>query len=137
MLDDLGLGAAIEWQANEFASRTGVQCEVSVPQEDHALDAQVSTAIFRIFQEALTNVVRHAEAKVVRVSLTYRNDLVVLMVQDDGKGILDSDLVPSKGSLGLLGMRERAQACGGTLRIWGEPKKGTTVIVEVPLSVKN
>lgn len=133
VLDDLGLGAAIEWQANEFASRTGIQCEVSVPTEDLALEADRSTAIFRIFQEALTNVARHAEAKVVRVSLAHRNSRVLLVVRDDGKGILDSDLAASKGSLGLLGMKERAQACGGKLQIWGEPGKGTTVAVEIPL----
>jgi len=133
VLDDLGLGAAIEWQANEFASRTRIQCEVSVPTEDLALDADRSTAIFRIFQEALTNVARHAEANVVRVFLTHRNGRVLLVVQDDGKGILESDLAVSKGSLGLLGMKERAQACGGKLQIWGEPGKGTTVAVEIPL----
>ena len=133
VLDDLGLGAAIEWQANEFASRTGIQCEVSIPAEDLALEADRSTAIFRIFQEALTNVARHAEAKVVRVFLAHRNGKVLLVVQDDGKGILESDLAVSKGSLGLLGMKERAQACGGKLQIWGEPGKGTTVAVEIPL----
>jgi len=134
VLDDLGIGAAIEWQANEFASRTGVPCEVCVPREDLVLDADLSTAIFRIFQEALTNVARHAEAKMVRASLTHRNGKVLLAVQDDGKGIRDSDLAASKGSLGLLGMKERAQACGGELQIWGEPGKGTTVAVAIPAS---
>ena len=134
VLDDLGLGAAIEWQANEFAGRTRIQCEVSVPTEDLALQADRSTAIFRILQEALTNVARHAEARAVRVCLAYRNGRVLLVVQDDGKGILDGDLAASKGSLGLLGMKERAQACGGKLQIWGEPGKGTTVAVEIPLN---
>lgn len=135
VLDDLGLCAAIEWQANEFASRTGIRCEVSVPTEDLALlEADQPTAIFRIFQEALTNVARHAEAKVVRIFLTQRDGRVQLVVHDDGKGILESDLAPSKGSLGLLGMKERAQACGGELQIWGEPERGTTVAVEISLS---
>jgi len=133
VLDDLGLGAAIEWQANEFTSRTGIQCKISGPTEDLALEADRSTAIFRIFQEALTNVARHAEAKVVRVSLAHRDGRVLLVVHDDGKGILDSDLAAPKGSLGLLGMKERAQACGGELQIWGDPGKGTTVAVEIPL----
>ena len=137
VLDDLGIGAAIEWQANEFASRTGVPCEVCIPMEDIILDADLSTAIFRIFQEALTNVARHAEAKMVRASLTHRNGKVLLAVQDDGKGILDSDFTAPKGSLGLLGMKERAQACGGELRIWGEPGKGTIVAVEIPVVVEN
>lgn len=134
VLDDLGLAAAIEWQATEFASRTGIQCDVSVPTEDLDLDADRCTAIFRILQEALTNVARHAEAKVVRASLAQRNGRVLLVVQDDGKGIRDSDLTASKGSLGLLGIRERAQACGGELQIWGEPGTGTTLAVEIPLS---
>ena len=132
VLDDLGLSAAIEWQAAEFASRTGIQCSVSVPSDTLALDADRSTAIFRILQEALTNVARHAEAKAVRASLTSRNGSFLLMVQDDGKGIRDGDLVTSKGSLGLLGMKERAQACGGELHIWGEAGAGTTLVVEIP-----
>jgi len=136
VLDDLGIGAAIDWQANEFASRTGVPCEVCIPTEDLVLNTDLSTAIFRIFQEALTNVARHAEAKTVRASLTHRNGKVLLAVQDDGKGIRGSDLAASKGSLGLLGMKERAQACGGELQIWGEPGKGTTVVVAMPVSVQ-
>ena len=137
VLDDLGLGAAIEWQANEFASRTGIACEVSVPPEDLVLDADRSTAVFRIFQEALTNVARHAQAKAVHASLAQRNGKVLLVVQDDGKGILDSDFAAANGSLGLLGMKERAQACGGELQVWGEPGKGTTVAVEIPVSVQD
>jgi signal transduction histidine kinase len=134
VLDDLGLAAAIEWQATEFASRTGIRCDVSVPTDDLALDAERCTAIFRILQEALTNVARHAEAKVVRASLAQRNGRVLLVVQDDGKGIRDSDLTASKGSLGLLGIKERAQACGGELQVWGEPGLGTTLAVDIPSS---
>jgi len=132
VLDDLGLAAAIEWQATEFGSRTGIQCDVSVPTEDLDLDADRCTAVFRILQEALTNVARHAEAKVVRVSLAQRNGRVLLMVQDDGKGIRDSDMAVSKGSLGLLGIRERVQACGGELQIWGEAGTRTTLAVDIP-----
>jgi len=132
VLDDLGLAAAIEWQTTEFASRTGIQCDVTVPTEDFDLDADRCTAIFRILQEALTNVARHAEAKVARVSLARRNGRVLLTVQDDGKGIRDSDMTVSKGSLGLLGIRERVQACGGELQIWGEAGTGTTLAVDIP-----
>jgi len=132
VLDDLGLAAAIEWQTTEFASRTGIQCDVSVPTEDFDLDGDRCTAIFRILQEALTNVARHAEAKVVRVSLAQRNGRVLLIVQDDGKGIRDSDMTVPKGSLGLLGIRERVQACGGELQIWGEVGTGTTLAVDIP-----
>jgi two-component system sensor histidine kinase UhpB len=104
VLDDLGLAAAIEWQAQEFAARANIACEVSVPAEDMALEPDHATAIFRIFQEALTNVARHAEATKVRASLAHRDGRLLLVVEDDGKGIRDSDLALAKGSLGLLGM---------------------------------
>ena len=134
VLDDLGLAAAIEWQAKEFAAVTGTQCDVSVPHEDIPLDANRSTAIFRILQEALTNVARHAQAKMVRVSLARQDGSVVLVVTDDGKGISETAVEDSRASLGLLGMKERAEACGGEMQIWGDPGKGTTVAVQIPLS---
>ena len=135
VLDDLGLAAAIEWQVREFASITGIQCDVSVPQEDMPLDADRSTAIFRILQEALTNVARHAQATMVRASLVQQNGDVVLVVQDDGKGISESDVESSsRTSLGLLGMKERAEACGGELQIWGDPGTGTTLAAHIPLA---
>ncbi|MFY9659047.1 MAG: PAS domain-containing protein [Terriglobales bacterium] len=135
VLDDLGLAAAIEWQVKEFASITGIHCDVSVPQEDFPLDADRSTAIFRILQEALTNVTRHAEAKMVRASLAQQDGNVLLVVQDDGKGIRESDIESSsRTSLGLLGMKERAEACGGELQIWGDPGTGTTVALQIPLA---
>jgi PAS domain S-box-containing protein len=132
VLDDLGLAAAIEWQAKDFASRAGIQCDASVSTEDLDLDSDRSTAIFRILQEALTNVARHAKAKVVRISLRREPSRVLLVVQDDGIGILDSELTVMKRSLGILGMRERAHACGGELQIWGDKGKGTTVAVDIP-----
>ena len=134
VLDDLGLAAAIEWQVKEFASITGIQCDVSVPQEDFPLGADRSTAIFRILQEALTNVARHAQATMVRASLAQQNGNVVLVVQDDGRGISESEVESSRTSLGLLGMKERAEACGGELQIWGDPGKGTTLALQIPLA---
>jgi PAS domain S-box-containing protein len=133
VLDDLGLAAAVEWQASEFASRNGVQCEVSVPPVDLHLDGDRATAAFRIFQECLTNVVRHAQAKTVRVSLCQEVESILLIVQDDGVGFRESDLSNSLGSLGLLGMRERAQFCGGEVKISSSPGNGTTVTVRVPV----
>jgi signal transduction histidine kinase len=130
ILDDLGLAAAIEWQAGEFASRTGVSCQVSLPQDDLRLDGDLATAIFRIFQESLTNVARHAEAQAVRASLYTQNGNLLLVVVDDGKGFREAEI---SGSLGLLGMKERAQACGGDLQISSSPGDGTTVTVRVPL----
>jgi signal transduction histidine kinase len=134
VLDDLGLAAAIEWQVKEFASITGIQCHVSVPQEDLPVAAARLTAIFRILQEALTNVARHAQARMVRATLAQQNGNLVLVVQDDGKGISESDVESSRGSLGLLGMKERAEACGGELEIWGDPGKGTTLALHIPLA---
>lgn len=130
ILDDLGLAAAIEWQANEFASRTGVRVNVSLPPVEWRLDGDQSTAIFRIFQECLTNVARHAEAKTVRASLCEEGDDLLLVVQDDGKGFRESEVARS---LGVLGMKERAQACGGDVQVASLPGKGTTVTARVPL----
>jgi PAS domain S-box-containing protein len=133
VLDDLGLAAAIEWQASEFASRNGVLCEVSVPPVDLHLDGDRATAAFRIFQECLTNVIRHAQAKSVRVSLCQEDENILLVVEDDGIGFRESDLSHTLGSLGLLGMKERAQFCGGDLQISSSPGNGTTVTVRVPM----
>ncbi len=135
VLDDLGLAAAIEWQASEFVSRNGIQCLVSVPPVDLHLDGDRATATFRIFQECLTNVIRHAQAKTVRVALCEENENIVLMVEDDGIGFSESNLLNSFGSLGLLGMKERAQFCGGDVQITSSPGKGTTVIVRVPVDI--
>ena len=133
VLDDLGLAAAIEWQASEFASRNGVRCQVSVPPVDLHMDGDRATAAFRIFQECLTNVIRHAQAKSVRVSLCQEDENILLVVEDDGIGFCESDLSNSLGSLGLLGMKERAQFCGGDVQISSSPGNGTTVTVRVPV----
>jgi PAS domain S-box-containing protein len=132
ILDDLGLTAAIEWQAGEFEQRTGVKCEVSVEHEVMVLEQDRSTAVFRIFQEALTNVARHAGAARVGVNLSERDGRLVLEIADDGRGITAKQLSGRK-SLGLLGMRERAAFLGGELEISGEPGRGTRVTVSIPL----
>jgi PAS domain S-box-containing protein len=133
VLDDLGLAAAIEWQASEFASRNGICCQVSVPPVDLHLDGDRATAAFRIFQECLTNVIRHAHAKSVRVSLCQEDENILLVVEDDGIGFRESNLSNSRGYLGLLGMKERAQFCGGDVQISSSPGNGTTVTVRVPV----
>jgi PAS domain S-box-containing protein len=130
VLDDLGLAAAIEWQASEFASRTGIECVVSVPMADLKLEEDQATEFFRIFQECLTNVMRHAEAKSVSVTLQQDEGDLVLMVADDGRGFDESAV---SESLGFLGMKERAQVCGGSLDIASVPGSGTTVALRVPL----
>ncbi len=132
ILDDLGLGAAIEWQAKDFASRTGIACRVSLPDKELALPGDHATAIFRIFQECLTNVARHAGAESVRASLFSQAEDLVLTVEDDGRGFDESK---AASSLGILGMKERAQGCGGELAIASSAGKGTTVTVRVPMHV--
>ncbi|MGD0802367.1 MAG: PAS domain S-box protein [Terracidiphilus sp.] len=135
VLDDLGLAAAIEWQASDFASRNSILCQVSVPPVDLHLDGDRATATFRIFQECLTNVIRHAQAKSVRIDLCQEDENILLVVEDDGIGFSESGRSNSVGSLGLLGMKERAQFCGGDVQISSSPGNGTTVTVRVPLDV--
>ncbi len=131
VLDELGLGAAIEWQTQQFQSRTGIRCQYPHLQENLPLDKELSTAIFRIFQEALTNVARHARATRVAIGLESGGGRVVLTVADNGKGITDEESTDRR-SLGILGMRERAHIFGGEFRIVGEPGRGTTVTLIMP-----
>jgi PAS domain S-box-containing protein len=132
VLDDLGLGAAIEWQAQEFEARTGIRCSVTMTPTEVDLSREVSTAVFRIFQETLTNVARHANAHDVEIALSAAVDHVALVVRDDGRGITEAELA-GRRSLGLLGMRERALLLGGDVTIQGQPGQGTTVMLQVPL----
>jgi signal transduction histidine kinase len=128
---DLGLVAAVEWAAEEFEARTGTTCHMSLPGTDMALRPEHATALFRIFQETLTNVARHANATEVRVRLAAENGNVCLEVRDNGKGISDGQRSASN-SLGILGIRERALLLGGELTIEGVPERGTTVSVRIP-----
>ena len=132
ILDDLGLTAAIEWQAQEFQARAGIQCLVHLPEDEISSDRDRSTAIFRIFQEALTNVARHAQATRVDVRLEKGPTELILEVRDDGKGIEGRKIQDSK-SLGLLGMKERALILGGTLEVRGRKGEGTTLSVRIPV----
>jgi two-component system, NarL family, sensor histidine kinase UhpB len=132
ILDDLGLAAAIDWQRREFRSRTGIRCRFRSTLPDLPLDRELSTGIFRICQEALTNIIRHAQATRISIHLAMEGELLVLSVEDDGRGITDQELISST-SLGLLGMRERALLLGGELTVVGKPSKGTTVMARVPL----
>src|ERR1700674_2304293 len=128
---DLGLAAAVEWQVQEFQARSGIQCKVRLlTREVVASDA--STAMFRIFQETLTNVARHAKATRAEVVLQKQRDRLVLLIRDNGRGFDQAD--PSlSNSLGLLGMRERAIILGGRVNISSAPGKGTTVAAWIPL----
>jgi PAS domain S-box-containing protein len=131
MLDHLGLPVAIEWQANEFSKRTGIPCRLVVKPEDMQLNADLSTAIFRIFQETLTNISRHAEAGRVEVSLRLSCGEVRFVVKDNGKGITE-DQMAKPDSFGLLGIRERVSYWGGVVKITGKKGKGTTVSIRIP-----
>ena len=131
MLDDLGLVATVEWAAEEFAARTGTKCLLDLFPEHIAIDSEIATAVFRIFQETLTNVARHANASEVKVQLAEEDGDLTLHVHDNGRGIGEDELV-SANSLGILGMRERALLLGGTLTITGELGKGTTVRLRIP-----
>jgi PAS domain S-box-containing protein len=135
VLDDLGLAAALEWQLKDFEKRTGIRCELFSPGEDISLNADLSTALFRIFQEAMINVVRHSAATEVCVRLRANADSFTLEVEDNGTGIEKEKILGSK-SLGLLGMRERAEMFGGHITVTGAPGRGTTVTVEIPLIEK-
>jgi len=132
ILDNLGLTAAIQWQAQEFQTRTGIKCIFARLPKEVSLDAERSTAVFRIFQELLTNVARHAGATAVRIKLENAGRDLVLQVRDDGKGISEEAII-SSDSLGLLGIRERAEWLGGTVDIRGVAGTGTTVTLEIPM----
>lgn len=131
VLDDLGLADAVEWQAQEFSRLTGIKVRFSADPEHIDLDRERSTAIFRVCQEALTNIARHAEATRVNVSLTRGETRVSLRVSDNGIGIEKSQVQDPK-AFGLVGMRERARYYGGEVKIGRGAKGGTVVIVSIP-----
>ncbi|MFC2088640.1 PAS domain S-box protein, partial [Calditrichota bacterium] len=132
ILDELGLIPAIEWQSQNFEEMTGIVCDYSLLNEDIKLDREKSTAIFRIFQEALTNVARHANAKKISVLLRRVDNSLILEITDNGRGIRKGQ-PQDQNSLGLLGMKERALVLGGSVSINGVPDQGTNVKVEMPL----
>jgi signal transduction histidine kinase len=131
VLDSFGLCAAIEWQARDFQSRTGIGCQASVPAEKLSVDRERSTALFRILQESLTNVVRHAGATQVQIHLRREAERLTLTVSDNGRGIEISQ-ANAPGSVGLLGMRERALLLGGSCDITGRAGEGTKVEAKLP-----
>jgi two-component system, NarL family, sensor histidine kinase UhpB len=130
---DFGIVSAIEWQAREFETQFGLPCRFSANKKEIALHADQATALFRIFQEALTNIGKHAGAQAVDVRLACSNRTVRLQVTDDGKGIANSERLKSK-SFGIRGMVERAHALGGQLSVTNAPRGGTSVSVRIPLT---
>ena len=132
LLDDLGLIAAVESDARLFEERTGIECDLSLPDEID-LDPARAAAIYRIIQEALTNVARHANASRVEVRMRPRPSDLLVDIRDDGRGITGSEL-SAPSSIGLIGMRERAALVGGTVAVEGIPGRGTIVSVCIPLA---
>jgi PAS domain S-box-containing protein len=132
-LDHLGLADAVRWEAAAFRARTKLRCHVRAADDGDALTRERQVSLFRILQEALTNVVRHARASAVHVSLSCRGETFELRIRDNGRGITDVQAMNPR-AIGLLGMRERAAAVGGTFSIAGQHGKGTRVTVLVPLS---
>lgn len=131
-LDDLGLSAAASWYVDQFSARTGLTIDLSLPDVDPERGDAVATALFRVLQESLTNVARHAQAEKVAVRLTFENGVWSLSVQDDGVGFVPD---PGKrGDIGLVGMRERAQNLGGRFAVTSAPGQGTRVEVVIPAS---
>jgi two-component system sensor histidine kinase UhpB len=131
ILDDLGLSAALRWQATEFAKHTGARVDVDAPETGLHIDRDIALALFRIFQETLTNVARHARATEIAVKLSSNDDALVLQIRDNGIGLSEDDL-RKPTSLGIRGMRERARQLGGDISVSAEPGSGTTVIISIP-----
>jgi signal transduction histidine kinase len=136
ILDSFGLAAAIEWQTNEFTKRTGIDARFRKLSELPSIDEAVTTGVYRIVQESLTNIVRHAQATSVEVNMQLRNDLLHVEIIDNGKGF-DKALLDHPESLGLLSIRERARMIGGNAAISGSPGKGTQVVLDTPLQNKH
>ena len=132
ILDDLGLLPAVEWQLQTFQTHSGLECTLETELDSVDLDPQSATALFRVFQETLSNVARHAQAKRVMVKLAARDGFLMLEVRDDGQGITEDEIARPK-SFGLVGMRERIQLLGGELHLEGQPGHGTTVTARLPL----
>ncbi len=132
VLDHLGLAEATKWEATTFEARTGIRCRLSAPARELAVDRAPATVLFRILQEALTNVARHSHAGAVRIELRPERHHLRLEVRDNGRGMTEAEAADPR-CLGLLGMRERALSVGGEVKVHGAPGRGTTVMVRVPV----
>lgn len=133
VLDNLGLVAALEWQAEAFQHRSGILCTIDADFDDTQLDNSLATAIFRIFQESLSNVLHHSEATEVNIRLNSQDETLLMTVQDNGKGI-SSEQINKPRSLGILGMRERALPFSGEIVVGNAPQGGAAVRLTVPLN---
>jgi len=134
LLDDIGLIGTVEWLTQEFEEATRIKCKINCSLDDNSLNNQQATAIFRILQEALTNIYRHSNATFVHIVLKRVNKHVLLKVNDNGSGITQEQISSPK-SFGLIGMRERVHYWGGEVKIAGAPRKGTDLIVKIPIEI--
>jgi PAS domain S-box-containing protein len=134
-LDDLGLADALEWLTGEFDKRTGIRARFSARPEEIVVDRERSTDLYRICQEALTNVMRHAEATRVVVKISRTGRSLKLRIDDNGRGIEEAQILNPR-AFGLIGMRERARSWGGDVKIQRAGGRGTTVLVTIPLAAK-
>ncbi len=132
VLDTLGLGTALQYEARRLHERTSISCKVRLPEIEPEMPPEVSTALFRIFQECLTNINRHSQASEVKVELKTEDGWITLCVQDNGRGITAAELA-SPVSLGLLGMKERAALLGGKIMITRDEDQGTNVTARIPI----
>jgi signal transduction histidine kinase len=132
ILDVLGLAEAVRWETSEFEKRTGIQCRLQLPPSNVELNREVKITVFRIFQEAMTNIARHSGAKKVEIDLQMDAQQVVLEILDNGRGIVSNEIF-NKNSLGLLGIRERVHFLNGQFDITGNSRDGTQVRVAIPL----
>jgi PAS domain S-box-containing protein len=128
---DCGIVAAVQWQAKEFSEHTGITCKVSCGNDEISLDSDLAIAIFRVFQEILTNISKHAHASRIEVKLTELDELILLEVIDNGRGITRDDM-KKQDSFGIRGMRERCQQLKGSFHIYGDSGKGTEVTILIP-----
>jgi two-component system, NarL family, sensor histidine kinase UhpB len=132
MLDDLGLAPAVEWLVQGFTERSGIRCELTIDEGELELGEPYASAVFRILQESLTNIAKHAQASRVDMTVRRAGGAIALSVSDDGRGFSPQD--PRKpNSFGLMGLRERAYALGGDVRIESTPGEGTRIEVSIPL----
>lgn len=136
LLDDIGLISALEWQAGEFQKRFGIPCKLNSAAQEINLDKKIGLSIFRIFQEALTNVARHSNATEVNVNINYSKDMFLLSIKDNGIGI-PSNKLESNSSIGIIGMKERADLAGGKVEFFSDQRKGTEVRLTIPISQEN
>lgn len=133
ILDDLGLIPAIEWEVSNFQNRTQIETKLNIKVEQHNFSKKTSTVIFRILQEALTNVARHSKASKVSIDLSIKNGYFIMVIKDNGIGITKEKFSDPK-SIGIMGMKERAYSIKGDLEIESEVKKGTSVILTIPIN---